>query len=332
MAYIAVPGPQPHFKGMVPPDDGLGDAFDSVTMTPLSTIHTTVTHMPGPCSWEAPQFRGRKIKKFLYEFELQVKSAKLSDAQKCKYIISYCKEKEAKFIWTLPGYDSHQWDELKDKLLSYYPAKHEDQVYWIKDLWCFVQWNHKIRHWVDLDTYCQKFRVIMISLEVKSHLNEIEKDDFFFRGLKPRSFWHHVKWELKAQNQWTDLTRPPAMDSVVPIAKALLKRNLYYDDESDEDSDDESDEEKPQSNADSDPVSSDDDTLSDDSDDEEDMHKHKSKKKTLVKRESRQSTKDVEPKAPELKSEQCKPDSDTIFKSNMDDLADRISKLMIELT
>ena len=71
---------------------------------------------------------------------------------------------------------------------------------------------------------------------------------------------------------------------------------------------------------------------SDDSDDEEDMHKHKSKKKTLVKRESRQSTKDVEPKAPELKLEQCKPDSDTVFKSNMDDLADRISKLTIELT
>ncbi len=112
-----------------------------------------------------------------------------------------------------------------------------------------------------------------------------------------------------------------------------MKHNLYYDDESDKDSDDESDkEEKPQSNADSDPVSSNNDTLSDDSDDKEDMCKHKSKKKTLVKRESRQSTKDVEPKAPELKLEQHKPDSDTIFKSNMDDLADRISKLTIELT
>ena len=52
------------------------------------------------------------------------------------------------------------------------------------------------------------------------------------------------------------------MDSVVSIAKVLLKHNLYYDDESDKDSDDESDEEeKPQSNADSDPVSSDDDAL-----------------------------------------------------------------------
>src|SRR5260221_11420023 len=134
MAYIAVPRPQSHFEGMVPPDDGLSNAFDSVTMTPLSTIHTTVTCMPGPHSREAPQFRGRKIKKFLYEFKLQAKSAKLSDAQKCEYVVSYCKEKEAKFIQTLPDYESQQWDDLKDELLSYYPAEHEDQVYQIKDL------------------------------------------------------------------------------------------------------------------------------------------------------------------------------------------------------
>ena len=38
MAYITAPGPQPHFKGMVPPDDGLSDILDSVTTTPLSTI------------------------------------------------------------------------------------------------------------------------------------------------------------------------------------------------------------------------------------------------------------------------------------------------------
>src|SRR5260370_39924974 len=123
MAYIAVPGPQIHFEDIVPPNDGPGDALDSVTITPLSTIHTTVTHMPGPHSQEAPQFRGRKIKKFLYEFELQAKSTKLSDAQKCEYIISYCKEKEAKFIQTLPGYESQQWDDLKDELLSYYLSR-----------------------------------------------------------------------------------------------------------------------------------------------------------------------------------------------------------------
>ena len=126
------------------------------------------------------------------------------------------------------------------------------------------------------------------------------------------------------------------MDSVVSIAKALLKHDLYYDDESEEDSDNESDEDKKScSYGDSDSVTSDNDTLSDDSDDEEEeksTHKHKSKKKTLMKREFKQLTKDIKPKAPEPKLEQHKPDSDTIFKSNMDGLADRIIKLTIELT
>ena len=139
----------------------------TVLLWHLSTVHTTVTCMPGPHSWEAPQFIGRKIKKFLYEFELQAKSAKLSDAQKCEYVVPYCKEKEAKFIQTLPGYESQQWDDLKDELLSYYPAEHEDWVYQIKDLWHFVQRDHKIRCWVDLNTYCRKFRVIMISFGSK---------------------------------------------------------------------------------------------------------------------------------------------------------------------
>ena len=34
----------------------------------------------------------------------------------------------------LPGYDLKLWDDLKDKLLGYYPTKHEEKVYQIKDL------------------------------------------------------------------------------------------------------------------------------------------------------------------------------------------------------
>ncbi len=82
-----------------------------------------------------------------------------------------------------------------------------------------------------------------MSLEARNRLNEIEKDDFFFRGLKPQTFRSHVKHELKAQKLWTDLTVPPTMDDVIIVAKALLKHDLYYDDSNDE-SEDDSDEEK----------------------------------------------------------------------------------------
>ena len=109
----------------------------------------------------------------------------------------------------------------------------------------------------------------MKSLESKSHLNEIKRDDFFLRGLKPKSFCKHVKHKLKAQKCWTDLMRPPLMEYIVQVSKALLKHDLYYDDESDEDSDNKSDEVK-KSNNDSDMESdTSDDLLSDTSDNEE---------------------------------------------------------------
>src|SRR5260370_7408792 len=173
-----------------------------------------------------------------------------------------------------------------------------------------------------------------MSLEAKNCLIEMEKDDCFFRGLKPKTFQKHIKDELKAQKLWTDLTRLPAMDHIVATAKVLLKHDLYYD-ESDEDSDDESDhswKSKYESDIKSD--KSDDDMLLDKSDDEEQnpSHKHKTKstKKTLIKRETKSTSKDVESKSPKVQSEPSKPDPDPMFKLNIDNLANRISKLTIE--
>ena len=67
-----------------------------------------------------------------------------------------------------------------------------------------------------------------MSLEERSHLTEVEKDDYFFHGLKPKSFCTDMKDELRAQELWMDLTSPPRMEHVVTIVKALLRHNLYY--------------------------------------------------------------------------------------------------------
>ncbi len=98
---------------------------------------TLIFHMPGPWSHEAPQFRGKKIQRFLYDFELLAKSAWLLDVQKCAHVILYCKG-DAQFIRTLPGYEHECWSELTSDLLSYYPAEHEDKVYHTKDLRKFI--------------------------------------------------------------------------------------------------------------------------------------------------------------------------------------------------
>ena len=60
-----------------------------------------------------PHFKRMKIKKFLSEFELLAKGATIMDEEKCEYVVSYCKEKEAKFIRTLSGYGQGVWYSLE---------------------------------------------------------------------------------------------------------------------------------------------------------------------------------------------------------------------------
>src|SRR5260370_23917950 len=175
MAHVITPVP-PQFGGLSASDDDPTNVTVPMTSS-SSTIYTTVTHMPGPHSCEAPCFKGKKILKFLCEFELQAQSMRLMDAQCCEYLVSYCMEGEAKFVQTLPGYDLKLWDNLKDELLSYYPTEDEEKVYQIKDLQCFIQRDHKIKHHLDFDKYHQKFWIISMSLEAKNHLIEMEKDD-----------------------------------------------------------------------------------------------------------------------------------------------------------
>ncbi len=95
----------------------------------------------------------------------------------------------------------------------------------------------KIKKHSDFDKYCWKFQVITLSLEERSCLTKVKKDDYFFHGLKPKSFHMDIKEELRAQRLWTDLTNPPRMEHVVTIVIAMLRHDLYYDDQSNDDSD-----------------------------------------------------------------------------------------------
>ena len=175
----------------------------------------------------------------MFDFELLAQSTRLLDVQKCEYITLYCKDKEAKFIMTLPGHKNKSWSELTNDILSYYPAEDEDKVYCTKDLRKFIDHEHKIKKCSDFDKYHWKFRVIAILLEERSRLTEVEMDDYFFCGLKLKSFHKDVKDELIAQKLWMDLTSPPRMEHIVTIVKALLRHDLYYNDDSELDSEDE---------------------------------------------------------------------------------------------
>jgi hypothetical protein len=103
--------------------------------------------------------------------------------QRCDYVVSYCTEREARFIRMLSGFKTRYWAQLKQELLSYYPAEHEDRAYRTRDLRKFAKKDRKIKRRSHFDDYRRKFRVIMESLEEKGMLNLVERDDCFFRGI-----------------------------------------------------------------------------------------------------------------------------------------------------
>ena len=88
MAFSVQPGMQDPYEALVNASDDEGSVglpMGPTTTPPLPSAvvpitlpapapapaTTTVTCMPGPCSCEAPHFKGKKINKFLHEFELQ---------------------------------------------------------------------------------------------------------------------------------------------------------------------------------------------------------------------------------------------------------------------
>ncbi|KAF8330205.1 uncharacterized protein EI90DRAFT_3124698 [Cantharellus anzutake] len=174
--------------------------------------------------------------------------------------------------------------------------------------------------------------------EARHALNANDKDDYFYCGIKPTKFCGKVKHELKAHNHWRDLTVPPDMTQVVLTIKELLKHDLYHADKSDKDSDSDSDRSSGDSS--DDKGDSDKDTSSDESlDSEEDQlapcHKSsklskKMKSHKKAKHGSSETHKEVGvatvPK-PEPKQETA----DHVQKANVDDLADRLSKLSINV-
>ncbi|KAF8320159.1 uncharacterized protein EI90DRAFT_3158169 [Cantharellus anzutake] len=182
--------------------------------------------MPGHRSPEAPRFKGKMITKFLREFELLADIASLTDAGKCAYMITYCTEKEAEFVRTLPGFETQNWPMLKSELLCYYSADEDEPGYRMEDLRKFVKEARKIKRVDHLARYRREFHVIAKCLQKRNALTVVDRDDLFYRGF-PSKFRRELKYELRAQGLWSDLTRPPHMNDVVAVAQELLQGDIY---------------------------------------------------------------------------------------------------------
>ena len=90
--------------------------------------------MPGRRSRDAPRFDGRKIKRFLAEFESLCKGAGLKEEDYCQHVTKYCSEEAEEFIESLEAYETGNWMAVCDKLLEFYPSEEEERHYTTKAL------------------------------------------------------------------------------------------------------------------------------------------------------------------------------------------------------
>ncbi|KAF8328514.1 uncharacterized protein EI90DRAFT_3125909 [Cantharellus anzutake] len=183
------------------------------------------TPMPMPRSPDVPRFRGRQIIEFLSKYESLADAALFTEAQKCDFLTTYCTEKEVRFISMLDGFENPNWVLLKKDLLDFYGVD-EEPLFCLKDLHKFVEKGRKMKTFDHLDRYLCKFEAISKSLEAQGALTVIDRDDLFYRGF-PSKFRRELKYELRAQGLWSDLTRPPRMNDVVAVAQELLRGDLY---------------------------------------------------------------------------------------------------------
>lgn len=110
------------------------------------TPHTSMSpiHMPGPRSRDAPCFEGRKLKRFLEEFEALALAVELTEKQKCKYLLCYCRGEAEEFVESLKEYEDHSWILLSMKLTESYPPDNEECHYTIRTLVSFIKQDRLI--------------------------------------------------------------------------------------------------------------------------------------------------------------------------------------------
>ncbi|KAF9505336.1 hypothetical protein BS47DRAFT_1400472 [Hydnum rufescens UP504] len=282
---------------------------------------TTYSRMPGPRSRDAPRFTGKRILWFLAEYEFCATAAGLSSAQTIQQITHYCDSKSERFIESLDEYYNDDWDAFKARFMEYYPSEEEKPYYKVSDLIKLVRKHRKLSSIEKFDNYIRDFTVIAKSLEERKALSQMDKYNYFWRGVKPVSFHDEIGSAMRHSKLWTDLTNPPLMDEAVQTIKLCLKRDLYRvvdDEEGITSSDDEAA-----------LVSTDTDSDSDSSDSESDKEPRRMKhKKHQSRSEVKQKKEEPTPKATEAKVQ----DLSEPMKSNIDNLAEKIGRLTIALS
>src|SRR5260221_5703639 len=151
----------------------------------VATILQTniLSRMPSPRSKNSLRFRGKDIESFLTEYEHFAAHVNLTDEVKCEEIRIYFSKREKRVLDILGGYQTLDWDDLKEQLRSLYTSSAERKVYQPRDIQRYIAKKRKISKLIHFDTYRCQFIVITTGLEARNALSEYDRDDYFWSGI-----------------------------------------------------------------------------------------------------------------------------------------------------
>ncbi|KAF9521093.1 hypothetical protein BS47DRAFT_1386782, partial [Hydnum rufescens UP504] len=135
---------------------------------------TTYARMPGLRSRDAPRFKGKRILRFLAEYEFCATVAHLTSTQTIRQITRYCDTKSERFIESLHEYYEEDWDNFKSRLLEFYPSEEEKPYYKVDHLIKLVRKDQKLSSIEKFDNYIREFTVIATALEERKALSETD--------------------------------------------------------------------------------------------------------------------------------------------------------------
>ena len=171
------------------------------------------------------------------EFESLCKGAGLKEEDYCQHVTKYCSEEAEEFIESLEAYETGAWPAVCDKLLEFYPSEEEERHYMTKALKLFSAKQRNIGDMKAFDKFVRRFTVISRYLEKKMMLANRERDDLFFKGIKPSSLRRRLAEAMEQDTKWTDHSAPPGMNIVIESVKKYLKKDRYMIAETDDDDD-----------------------------------------------------------------------------------------------
>lgn len=193
----------------------------------MSRLKMGTGTMPMPSSRHAPQFRGRNLRAFLDDYNIATKGAGWNDAQKCKYLHTYCSRNTRELVRKLNSRSRNDWNATVRDLLSYYHAEDRPERYTRDNLDKFIRKTRTISNKKHFTEYYREFCRRVQGL--KEGITQEDVNRLFWKGI-PKDVRTDVFSELRVRQPTMNKRIAPEIGLVRKIALTVLDKDSVFAD------------------------------------------------------------------------------------------------------